>query len=122
MANYSATKSYVLLLGEAVHRELAPKGVNVTVLVPGATDTPMLVRFGADQTPMRRMITSVESCVSEGLAALTANRPRRISGYLNRATVATTPRAVRTRLFGGMNRSMAERASRAAAAPLPAIE
>ena len=121
-ANYSATKSYVLVLGEAVHEELARKGVNVTVLVPGATDTPMLTRFGADRTPMRRLVMSVDSCVSEGLAALVANRPRRISGYLNRATVATTPRAVRTRLFGGMTRSMAERASRATVTPLPAIE
>lgn len=121
IANYSATKSYVLTLGEAVHHELAPKGVNVTVLVPGATDTPMLTRFGADRTPMRRLILSVEACVSEGLAALAANRPRRISGSMNRATVATVPRSVRTRLFGGMNRSMAEQASRIAAAAMPGL-
>jgi short-subunit dehydrogenase len=121
IANYAATKSYVLTLGEAVHHELASKGVNVTVLVPGATDTPMLTRFGADRTPMRRLILSVEACVSEGLAALAANRPRRISGSMNRATVATVPRSVRTRLFGGMNRSMAEHASRIAAAAMPGL-
>jgi uncharacterized protein len=112
IANYSATKSYVLTLGEAVHHELARKGVNVTVLVPGATDTPMLTRFGADQTPMRRLILPVQACVSDGLAALAANRPRRVSGFMNRATIATVPRAVRTRLFGAMNKSMAQQASR----------
>ncbi len=119
IANYSATKSYVLILGEAVHHELAPKGVNVTVLVPGATDTPMLTRFGADQTPMRRLIMPVQACVSDGLAALTANRPRRVTGSMNRATVARMPRAVRTRLFGAMNKSMAEQASRTATATVP---
>ena len=62
----------------------------------------------------------VEACVNEGLAALAANRSRRISGYLNRATVATVPRSVRTRMFGAMNRSMAEQASRAASVPEPA--
>jgi uncharacterized protein len=107
IANYSAAKAYVLTLGEAVHRELAPKGVNVTVLVPGATDTPMIRRFGADQTPMRRLIMSADACARDGLAALVANRPKRISGRMNRATVATMPRAARSRVFGGMNRSMA---------------
>jgi uncharacterized protein len=110
VANYAATKSYVLTLGEAVHHELAPKGVSVTVLVPGATDTPMLTRFGAEQTPMRRLIMSVEACVSDGLSALVANRPARITGAVNRATVATLPRSARTRLFGRMNKSMAEQA------------
>jgi len=110
VANYAATKSYVLTLGAAVHHELAAKGVSVTVLVPGATDTPMLARFGADQTPMRRMIMPVAACVSDGLAALAANRPVRITGRMNRTTVAMLPRTTRTRIFGAMNRSMAQRA------------
>jgi short-subunit dehydrogenase len=121
IANYAAAKAYVLTLGEAVHRELAPKGVNVTVLVPGATDTPMLTRFGADRTAMRRLVMPVQACVGDGLAALAANRSRRISGYLNRVTVATAPRAARTRMFGAMNRSMARQAS-PTADPVPVVE
>jgi hypothetical protein len=121
IANYAAAKAYVLALGEAVHRELAPKGVTVTVLVPGATDTPMLSRFGADRTPMRRLVTPVEACVSDGLAALAANRRARISGYLNRVTVATAPRTARTRMFGAMNRSMARQPSQTAD-PMPAVD
>jgi len=77
--------------------------------VPGATDTPMLARFGADQTPMRRMIMSAQACAADGLAALAANRPIRISGLMNRTTVAMLPRTARTRAFGAMNRSMAAR-------------
>jgi len=111
VANYAATKAYVLALGAAVHHELATKGVHVTVLVPGATDTPMLTRFGADRTPMRRMTMSPGACAADGLAALAANRPVRISGRMNRTTVAVLPRTARTRVFGAMNRSMAARAT-----------
>ncbi|MCU7723960.1 SDR family NAD(P)-dependent oxidoreductase [Actinoplanes sp. KI2] len=107
VANYAASKAYVLALGAAVHQELAAKGVHLTVLAPGATDTPMLTRFGADQTPMRRMTMSPQACAADGLAALAANRPVRISGRTNRTAIAVLPRATRTRVFGAMNRSMA---------------
>jgi short-subunit dehydrogenase len=122
IANYAATKSYVLTLGEAVHRELAPSGVNVTVLVPGATDTPMMSRFGADQTPMRRMMMPADACARDGLAALAANRPVRISGRMNRAMIALLPRAGRIRMFGAMNKSMADRVVPAPLAAAPAVE
>jgi hypothetical protein len=118
-ANYAATKSYVLALGEAVHRELAPNGITVTVLVPGATDTPMITRFGADQTPMGRMVMPVQACVSEGLAAIAANRPVRITGRMNRTTIAVLPRTTRIRIFGAMNRSMAARQSPATPSAVP---
>ena len=114
IANYSATKAYTLSLGEAIHRELAQHGVNVTVLVPGATATPMTSRFGADKTPLGRLMMSAEACAADGLAALAANRAIRISGRMNRLTVALTPRATRTRMFGAMNRSMANRVNNAA--------
>ena len=121
IANYATAKSYLLSLGEAVHHELAKRGISVTVLVPGATNTPMITRFGADKTPMRRMLLPVEACVSEGLVALGANRATQISGRMNRATVALTPRTTRTRMFGAMNRSMAERATSTADPASPAI-
>jgi uncharacterized protein len=40
MANYSATKGYLLNLGEALYHECKGTGVDVLVLAPGATDTP----------------------------------------------------------------------------------
>jgi hypothetical protein len=113
-ANYSAAKSYLIAFGEAVHHELAPHGVNVTVLTPGITDTPMAARLGVDKTPMRRMLMPVDVCVREGLAALTANRATRIPGWMNRATIAATPRAARTRMFAAMNRLMTQRATNVA--------
>jgi len=112
IANYAATKAYTLTLGEGVHRELAPHGVHVTVLIPGATDTPMVARFGAKDTPMGRLLMSAEDCAREGLEALRANRAAHISGRMNRVTVRLTPHNVRTRMFGAMNRSMVERVGR----------
>ena len=38
-AAYGASKGYVLLFGEALHAELKPYGIGVTVLSPGATST-----------------------------------------------------------------------------------
>lgn len=40
-SNYSATKAYILSLGEGLHYELKKKGVDVLVLSPGLTDTAM---------------------------------------------------------------------------------
>jgi short-subunit dehydrogenase len=122
IANYSATKSYVLSLGEAVHRELAPRGVHVTVLVPGATATAMTARFGANKTPMGRLMMSADACAADGLAALATNRAVRISGRINRATVALTPRRTRIRMFGAMNKSMASQITTASTPNTPRIE
>jgi short-subunit dehydrogenase len=99
----------VLNLGEAVHRELSARGVHVTVLVPGATATPMTARFGADRTAMGRLMMSADACAADGLTALSSNRAVRVSGRVNRTTIALTPRRIRSRLFGAMNRSMALR-------------
>ena len=119
IANYSAAKAYVVALGEAVHHELAPHGVHVTVLIPGATNTPMVARFGALDTPMGRLLMPAAACAREGLVALQRNRAVHISGRMNRVTVRLTPHALRIRMFGAMNGSMAARAAtRTAAAPM----
>jgi uncharacterized protein len=119
-ANYSAAKAYVLNLGEGLHHELAPRGVNVTVVLPGATRTPMLSRFGADKGAMGRLAMPVDICVADALNSLRANRAVRISGRMNRLTTAL-PRSVRTRLFGTFSKSMAQQAP-AAGPGVPAQE
>lgn len=45
-ANYAATKAYVLSLGEALHEELAPHGVDVLTCSPGPTATGFGARSG----------------------------------------------------------------------------
>ena len=110
-ANYSAAKSYVLLLGEAIHRELAARGVHVSVLVPGATNTPMLHRFAGDRTAVLRIAQTAQECASEGLTALRANKAVRISGRINRLSTAMTSRGVRARMFANLASSMATKAA-----------
>jgi uncharacterized protein len=46
MAVYYASKAYVLSLSEALRQELAPRGVRVTVLCPGAVPTEFQARAG----------------------------------------------------------------------------
>ncbi len=60
-ANYAGTKAYVLSLGASLYGELKTKGVNVTVLSPGLTNTPMIADNGVDwgKTPMSAMDPSI---------------------------------------------------------------
>jgi short-subunit dehydrogenase len=46
MAVYYASKAYVLSFSEALHRELSPRGVRVTVLCPGPVTTGFQARAG----------------------------------------------------------------------------
>jgi uncharacterized protein len=82
MANDSATKAYVLNLGEALHVEFQKVGVNVTVLLPSAVDTPVLPQLGLDAATMPVKPMSVEQCVDEALTALGTNQATTVSRTL----------------------------------------
>ena len=45
-ATYSAAKAFVLNLTEGLHAELAPKGIRIQVVLPGATRTEFFSRLG----------------------------------------------------------------------------
>lgn len=91
MANESGAKSYVQSFGEALHAELSPLEVNVSVLIIGPTQTAIIEKIGFDPatTPMKPM--SVEQCVFEGLQALKRNRATHLSGRINRVMNALIP-------------------------------
>jgi short-subunit dehydrogenase len=110
-ANLAAAKAYVLSLGEALHVEFQKVGVHVTVLLPGATDTQASVDVGFDQANLPMRLMSTEQCVSEGLAALSANRASHIAGRMNRIMAAVLPRSVVGRMFGSMMRQVVEKRS-----------
>jgi short-subunit dehydrogenase len=74
MANDGGAKAYVHSLGEALHIEFKPLGVQVTVLQPGFIDTPVLVKFGLNPDTMPTKPMKVEQCVSEALGALEESR------------------------------------------------
>jgi short-subunit dehydrogenase len=56
-SNYAGSKAYVLNFGLSLHGELAKKGVDVSILSPGLTNTAMSKNTGVDwkKTPMKIM-------------------------------------------------------------------
>ncbi len=70
MANYSATKGYLLNFGEALHHECRDRGVDVLVLAHGATETPGKYLHPVDysKVPVRWM--SAEDVVDAALRAI----------------------------------------------------
>ena len=71
LANYAASKAYLLSLGEALNAELKTKGVDVTVLVPGATKTEMATMFDdIDMSKVRMNWMDVKPVVQTALSAL----------------------------------------------------
>ncbi|HBR1309428.1 TPA: SDR family oxidoreductase [Klebsiella quasipneumoniae subsp. quasipneumoniae] len=81
-SQYTATKAALVALARSWAAELAPAGVTVNVVAPGATDTPMLHQPGRGSSPPRlpplgRLITPQEVVsliswlLSEGASAMT---------------------------------------------------
>jgi hypothetical protein len=105
MANDSATRAYVLTLGETLNFELKKDHVHVhvTVLLPGPTYTALSEKIGFDalSTPLM-----VEQTVSEGLAALSANRPSHLSGALFRSMNRLMHRSLFREMNGNMLRKV----------------
>jgi short-subunit dehydrogenase len=97
-ADYAAAKAYVLNLGEALNYELKNDGINVTVLIPGPTDTPGLNENDdanmAEHLPMKPQ--AVDKLVAEGLIALQKNKPTQIGGMMNRI-MASVMKTIMTR-------------------------
>lgn len=102
MANDSATKSYVNSLGQALNHEFKQHGINVTVVLPGPTKTPVLDKFGFTDKDMPVKPMSAEQCVTEGLNALKANRPSYVTGALFRVMDAIMPPSVIRYMNGRM--------------------
>ena len=83
-AAYGASKAFVLSLGEALHEELKPYGVTVTVLSPGATATEFFDVSGQKSTPMKQAFMMPSRLVAQiGLAAMRCGRATIVSGWKN---------------------------------------
>jgi short-subunit dehydrogenase len=104
MANDGAAKAYVHSFGEALHVELKPLGVHVTVLQPGMTETPVIAKFGLSPDAMPTKPMKVEQCVFEGLKALEENRSMIIPGRFNRVMNAVVPASVARSMMASMLR------------------
>jgi short-subunit dehydrogenase len=94
IANASATKAYILALGEALHFELEKHGVAVTVLTPGLTDTAVLPEIMVDPGALPMKPLSVAQVASEGIAAIQANKSLSVPGALNRFMNRVVPASI----------------------------
>lgn len=87
-AAYAASKGYVLLFGEALHAELKPHGVSVTVLSPGASATAFGEVAGQKNTAALRMLTMHPRPVAKaGILAMLRHRSSVVAGILNKLVV-----------------------------------
>lgn len=83
LAVYGATKAFVLSFSEAVGEEVAPDGVRVMALCPGATATDFWEVAGMGQRWIDRLPTA-DSVVVQGLRAFERGRRVFVHGGLNK--------------------------------------
>ena len=113
IANIAASKAYVESLGEALHIELKEHNVNVFTLLPGPTNTDLLVKeFGMDISSMPMKPMEVDQVVAEGLKGLQANESSRIPGRLNRVLRKFMHTGVARKFMTKMQRESAIRLQR----------
>ena len=107
MAVYYATKAYVISFTEAVHDEVAGRGVTVSCLCPGATATEFAAVAEMGQSRMFRMRTMTAARVAEN--RLSRIPPRQVAGRARLVELdGGLRRAVRTAETAARNRKMAE--------------
>jgi short-subunit dehydrogenase len=91
MAVYYATKAYVLSFSEALHRELAPRGVRVSVLCPGPVPTEFHARAGMTTDAFPPLLTrSAEQVAKAGYRGLAEGRRMVIPGLAIKMVAALT--------------------------------
>ena len=115
MAVYFACKAYVLSFSEALHCELAPRGVKVTVVCPGPVPTEFQALAGLDADSLPPLLTrSAERVAREAYAGFMSGRrlvvprfPNKIRAILPRLL----PRAAMLTLVDGFQRKGAKSSS-----------
>lgn len=70
LANYAASKAYLLSLGEALHYEFKPYGVDVLVLSPGLTDTVMASQTEINWSQLYAPYMDADTTALAGINAL----------------------------------------------------
>lgn len=84
-AAYSASKAFVLSLGEALWNELRRNNIDVLVLAPGSTDTEIHSGQGVANEDLP-LLKSPQEVARLGLEQL-GKRPVYVSGFLNRQLI-----------------------------------
>jgi uncharacterized protein len=108
-AAYSAAKSYVLNLGEALHYELRHTAVKCTTLCPGVTRTEFFEVAGQKMTAFQRMTIMESAEVARiGITAMLKGRSSVVAGWMNSLVAWGTRLLPRQALAAVSNRLMQE--------------
>jgi len=106
MAHYAGTKAFVTAFAEGIRGELAPLGVDVALLSPGPTRTPMVTEMkGMDLGKLPMVWMDPDAVARAGLRALPGRRST-IAGFVNQvmtfAMSRLLPRSWAAKMFGTM--------------------
>jgi short-subunit dehydrogenase len=112
MAQYGATKSYIMGLAAGLHFEMKDQGVDVSVLSSGPTDTPMAKATGIDFASMGMSIMSPQDVARCGLNAL-GRKLDAIPGVRNKIMAFMMSRLMSRSMAGSMFKMMMGRALKA---------
>jgi short-subunit dehydrogenase len=110
MAVYYATKAYVLSLSEALHSELAHRGIKVTVLCPGPVPTEFAARAGIKEGLAPGLLTQTAETVAEaGYRGLMKGQAVVVPGLLNKLITVAIRVIPRRRLLRAVDSRQSRR-------------
>lgn len=115
VANYAASKAYILALGEALNVEMKPFNVDVLVLSPGLTNTEMPAQMPINFKKMPMLTSSPTLVVRTALRAL-GKKATVVPGITNKIYAWENrfiPRSLPVKLFGFLMQNALHKASRA---------
>jgi uncharacterized protein len=110
MAVYYATKAYVISFSEALANELADKGVTLTCLCPGATETGFAGRAGNDESRLFKKLRPMDAktVARAGYRGLLKGKTLVIPGFRN-WLVAESVRVSPRKMVTAVSRWVSER-------------
>ncbi len=109
MAVYYATKAYVLSFSEALHSELNPRGIRVSVLCPGPVPTEFAARAGIKEGLAPDLLTQSPEAVAEaGYRGLMRGQRTIVPGLINKIGIM----GIRIAPRGSVLRAIGARQSR----------
>jgi short-subunit dehydrogenase len=118
-AAYGGTKAFLNSFAEALRQELSDIGVNVTVLMPGATDTRFFARAGMTDTRVGAGRKQDPASVAQaGWQAVMAGDDKVVAGAANKAQVLLArvlPPPVSAKRFGHISEPGSAQSGRQAA-------
>jgi short-subunit dehydrogenase len=110
MANYYASKAYVLSLSEALSNELAGTGVTITALCPGPTSTDFQKRAGIAPSKFSAIAgMSAHAVAQAGYNAVMNGKRVCIPGWKNRLLAASAKWLPRSLVLNAVRRLNASR-------------